>query len=147
MRWAPPRSATASPTTSTRSAEQAAQTGSRGYADAEDAELARTEDFKAFAYQVALHVAATAPLYVSSEEIPEEERQAEMRVFEEKARQEGKPENMIEKIAMGKLNKFYNEYTLLNQQFVKDDTKTIRQYLDSVDKGLKVVAFKRVKLG
>ena len=54
---------------------------------------------------------------------------------------------MIEKIALGKLNKFYNEYTLLNQVFIKDEKKTIRQYLEGIDKGLKIVSFKRVKLG
>src|ERR671920_2659836 len=59
--------------------------------------VARNEDFKAFAYEVALHVAATAPKFVSTSEIPEEEREAEKRVFEEKAREEGKPDNVVEK--------------------------------------------------
>ena len=68
--------------------------------------VARNEDFKAFAYEVALHVAATAPRYVSSEEIPEEEREAERRVFEEKAREEGKPDNVVEKIVEGQLAKW-----------------------------------------
>jgi elongation factor Ts len=54
---------------------------------------------------------------------------------------------MIEKIAQGKLNKFYTEYTLLNQSFIKDEKKTVRQYLESVDKNLKVTAMKRVKIG
>ena len=65
--------------------------------------VARNEDFKAFAYQVALHVAATAPRYVSSDEIPAEAREAEKRVFEEKAREEGKPDNIVEKIVTGQL--------------------------------------------
>src|SRR5215203_6626416 len=60
--------------------------------------VARNDDFKAFAYEVALHVAATAPKFVSSEEIPEEEREAERRVFLEKAAEEGKPDNVVEKI-------------------------------------------------
>ena len=68
--------------------------------------VARNEDFKAFAYEVALHVAATAPQYVSSEEIPEEEREAEKRVFEEKAREEGKPDDVVEKIVEGQLAKW-----------------------------------------
>ena len=63
--------------------------------------VARNEDFKAFAYEVALHIAATAPQYVSSEEIPEEEREAEKRVFEEKAREDGKPDDVVEKIVDG----------------------------------------------
>ena len=60
--------------------------------------VARNEDFRAFAYEVALHIAATAPQYVSSEEIPEDEREAEKRVFEEKAREDGKPDEVVEKI-------------------------------------------------
>ncbi len=68
--------------------------------------VARNEDFKAFAYEVALHVAATAPQYVTIEEIPAEEREAEKRVFEEKAREEGKPDNVVEKIVEGQLAKW-----------------------------------------
>ena len=63
--------------------------------------VARNEDFKEFAHEVALHVAATRPRYVSSEEIPEEEREAERRVFEEKAREDGKPDDVVEKIVSG----------------------------------------------
>src|SRR3954464_579459 len=58
--------------------------------------VSRNEDFKAFAYEVALHVAATAPEYVSSDEIPEQEREAERRVLEQAAREEGKPDNVVE---------------------------------------------------
>jgi elongation factor Ts len=59
---------------------------------------------------------------------------------------EGKPENMLDKIAEGKLQKFFKESTLMNQDFVKDNKMTIRQYLQSIDKELKIVAFKRVSL-
>src|SRR5207344_2164480 len=59
--------------------------------------VARNEDFRAFAYEVALHVAATAPKYVTADEIPAEEREAEKRVFEEKAHEDGKPDNVVEK--------------------------------------------------
>jgi elongation factor Ts len=92
--------------------------------------VARNEDFKAFAYQVALHVAATAPRYVSSEEIPEQEREAEKRVFEEKAREEGKPDNVVEKIVAGQLSKWASEVALLDQSHVnaeKHDSKTIEE--------------------
>jgi elongation factor Ts len=90
--------------------------------------VARNEDFKVFAYQVALHVAATAPRYVSVEEIAAEEREAEKRVFEEKAREEGKPDNVVEKIVEGQLSKWASEVALLGQQHVnaeKHDSKTI----------------------
>jgi elongation factor Ts len=92
--------------------------------------VARNEDFKVFAYQVALHVAATAPRYVSAEEIPAEEREAEKRVFEEKAREEGKPDNVVEKIVAGQLSKWASEVALLDQQHVnaeKHDSKTIEE--------------------
>jgi len=92
--------------------------------------VARNEDFKAFAYQVALHVAATAPRYVSSEEIPAQEREAEQRVFEEKAREEGKPDNVVEKIVSGQLSKWASEVALLDQSHVnaeKHDSKTIEE--------------------
>jgi elongation factor Ts len=92
--------------------------------------VARNEDFKVFAYQVALHVAATAPRYVSSDEIPEQEREAEKRVFEEKAREEGKPDNVVEKIVAGQLSKWASEVALLDQAHVnaeKHDSKTIEE--------------------
>jgi elongation factor Ts len=92
--------------------------------------VARTEDFRAFAYQVALHAAATAPNYVSTEEIPQEERDAEKRVFEEKAREEGKPDNVVEKIVEGQLGKWASEVALLDQTHVnteKHDSKTIEE--------------------
>jgi elongation factor Ts len=92
--------------------------------------VARNEDFKVFAYQVALHAAATAPRYVSTEEIPAEEREAEKRVFEEKAREEGKPDNVVEKIVAGQLQKWASEVALLDQTHVnveKHDSKTIEE--------------------
>jgi elongation factor Ts len=92
--------------------------------------VGRNEDFKAFAYQVALHVAATAPRYVSSDEIPAEEREAEQRVFEEKAREEGKPDNVVEKIVAGQLSKWASEVALLDQAHVnaeKHGSKTIEE--------------------
>ncbi len=92
--------------------------------------VARNEDFKAFAYQVALHVAATAPRYVSAEEIPADEREAERRVFDEKARGEGKPDNVVEKIIEGQLSKWASEVALLGQTHVnaeKHDSKSIEE--------------------
>jgi elongation factor Ts len=83
--------------------------------------VARNEDFKAFAYEVALHVAATDPLNVSIEEIPEDEREAEKRVFEEKAREEGKPDDVTAKIVEGQLKKWAKEIALLDQAHVNTD--------------------------
>lgn len=92
--------------------------------------VARNEDFRAFAYQVALHAAATAPRYVSSDEIPAPELEAERRVFEEKAREEGKPDAVVEKIVEGQLKKWGSEVALLDQTHVnveKHDSKTIEE--------------------
>jgi elongation factor Ts len=92
--------------------------------------VARNEDFRAFAYEVALHVAATAPQYVTTDEIAAEEREAEKRVFEEKAREEGKPDNVVEKIVEGQLAKWGAEVALLDQAHVnaeKHDSKSIEE--------------------
>jgi elongation factor Ts len=92
--------------------------------------VARNEDFKAFAYEVALHVAASAPQYVTTDEISAEEREAEKRVFEEKAREEGKPDNVVEKIVEGQLAKWGQEVALLDQSHVnaeKHDSKSIEE--------------------
>ena len=92
--------------------------------------VARNEDFKRFAYEVALHVAATAPRYVSAEQIPEAEREAERRVFEEKAREEGKPDDVVERIVGGQLGKWAEQVAFLDQQHVnadKHDSKTIEE--------------------
>ena len=92
--------------------------------------VARNEDFQAFPDDVALHVAASAPRYISTDEIPEEDREAERRVFEEKAREEGKPDNVVEKIVEGQLAKWAREITLLEQEHVnadKHERKTIEE--------------------
>ena len=70
----------------------------------------------------------------------------EKEIGREQARNEGKAENMLDKIAEGKLNKFFKESTLLNQEFTKDNTKTVRQYLQAVDKDLTVTGFLRYAL-
>lgn len=99
------------------------------------------------AKDVAMQVAAMAPVAVDKDGVDAETLQREIEVGKEQARQEGKPEEMLEKIAMGKLNKFYKESTLLNQEFIKDNKKTIAQYLNESEKGLTVTAFKRIALG
>ena len=92
--------------------------------------VARTDDFQDFAREVAIHIAAAAPLYVSADEIPEEAREAERRVFEEKAKQEGKPEHVVSKIVEGQLAKWSKDVVLLEQEHVRSDRydgKTIEQ--------------------
>jgi elongation factor Ts len=96
---------------------------------------------------VAMQIAALNPIAIDKDGVDATVVAREIEIAKEQVRAEGKPENMIEKIAEGKLGKFYKESTLLNQEFVKDSSKTIAQMLDGVEKGLTVTAFKRVALG
>jgi elongation factor Ts len=96
---------------------------------------------------VAMQIAAMNPVAVDKDGVDASTIEREIEIGKEQARAEGKPEEMLEKIAMGKLQKFYKESTLLSQQFVKDNSKSIAQYLDSVSKGLTVNAFKRISIG
>ena len=96
---------------------------------------------------VAMQIAAMNPVAVDKDGVDATTIQRELEIAKEQIRAEGKPEEMVEKIAAGKLNKFYKDSTLLNQEFVKDSSKNVAQFLSSVDKGLTVTAFKRVALG
>lgn len=96
---------------------------------------------------VAMQVAAMKPVAVNKESVDATTLERELEIGREQARAEGKPEEMIEKIAQGKVNRFYKDSVLLNQDYVKDGSKTVAAYLDSVSKGLTVTAFKHVKLG
>lgn len=95
---------------------------------------------------VAMQVAAMAPVAIDKDDVDSSTLERELEIAREQVRQEGKPEEMVEKISQGKLNKFYKESTLLNQEFIKDNKLTIRQYLQSIDKDLTVTAFKRYSL-
>ncbi|GHE75272.1 MULTISPECIES: translation elongation factor Ts [Roseivirga] len=96
---------------------------------------------------VGMQIAAMNPVALNKDGVDQSIIDKEIEIGKEQARQEGKPENIIEKIAMGKLNKFFQENTLLSQSFVKDPKQTVQQYLDSVNKGMTVTAFKRVAIG
>ena len=96
---------------------------------------------------VAMQIAAMNPVAIDKDGVDATTIERELEIAKEQIRAEGKPEAMVEKIAAGKLNKFYKDSTLLNQEFVKDSSKSVAQFLDSVDKGLTVTAFKRVALG
>jgi elongation factor Ts len=86
------------------------------------------------------------PVAIDKADVPPSVIEKEKEIGREQARNEGKAENMLDKIAEGKLNKFFKESTLLNQDFTKDSTKTVRQYLQEVDKDVKVTDFKRYSL-
>ena len=99
------------------------------------------------AYELSKQVAAMNPVAVDKQDVPQSLIDHEIEIGKEQARQEGKPEEMLEKIATGKLNKFYKDSTLLNQEYIKDNKKTCAQFIAENDKNLKVVAFKRLQLG
>lgn len=98
-------------------------------------------------HELAMQIAAMSPVAVDKENVPQEVIDRELEIGKEQARQEGKPEAMLEKIAQGKVQKFFKEMTLLNQDFVKDSKKTVRQYIAESDKELTVTGFKRLQLG
>ncbi len=106
-----------------------------------------SDDFVNPGKDVAMQVAAMKPVALNQESIPQDIIDRELRIGKEIALKEGKPEAMIERIATGKLNKFFKENTLLAQAFVKDNKQTVEGFLQSVDKELTVTEFKHVKLG
>ncbi len=96
---------------------------------------------------VAMQIAAMNPVAIDKNDVDSKTLEREIEIGKEQARAEGKPEEMLEKIAQGKLNKFYKENTLLNQQFIKEDKIDIRTYLDKTEKGLTVKVFRRIQIG
>jgi elongation factor Ts len=98
-------------------------------------------------HQLAMQVAAMNPVAVDKVDVPKTIIDKELEIGIEQARQEGKPEDMLEKIALGKLNKFYKESTLMNQDFVRDSKITVGQYVKSIGPELKVTGFRRLMLG
>lgn len=95
---------------------------------------------------ISMQIAAMNPVAVDKEDVPEKIIAQELEIGKEQAKRDGKPDNMLEKIAQGKLAKFYKESTLMNQEFVKDSKITVRQHLQAADKELKVTSFKRFNL-
>ncbi|HBL33513.1 MAG TPA: elongation factor Ts [Porphyromonadaceae bacterium] len=98
------------------------------------------------AKDIAMQVAAMNPIAITAEEIPADIKEKELSIARDKAREAGKPENLLDRIAEGALQKFYKEATLLQQEYVKDNKHTIEQFLKQHDKDLKVTVFKRVSL-
>jgi elongation factor Ts len=96
---------------------------------------------------VAMQIAAMSPVSVDKDDCPQKVIDSEIEIAKEQLRNEGKPEDMIEKIALGKLSKFFAENTLLNQEFVKESKTTVKQYLAKTDKDLTVTTFKRYAIG
>jgi elongation factor Ts len=103
-------------------------------------------DYVAAGRDVAMQVAAMKPVALDKDDVSQEIINKEIEIGKEIARSEGKPEEMLEKIAVGKLNKFFKDNTLLNQIFVKDGKASVAEYLKSIDKDLTVTGFKHISL-
>jgi elongation factor Ts len=98
------------------------------------------------AKNIAMQAAAMAPVALDKGDVDASTLEREVEIAKDQARQEGKPEEMLEKIAQGKIQKFYKESTLLNQEYIKDNKMTVNQYVKSIDKDLAITDFKRVSL-
>jgi elongation factor Ts len=106
-----------------------------------------SEDIEAIGKDIAMQIAAMKPVAVNQDEVPAEIVAKELEFGRERAIAEGKPEAIVDKIAQGVLQKYFKENTLLAQEFVKDTSKTVQQYLKEANPNLTVKAFKRVQLG
>jgi elongation factor Ts len=113
--------------------------------------VARNEAFREFAHDVAMHVAAANPQFVSREDVPEEVLASEREIYRAQAKESGKPEQVWDKITEGKLNKWYEQTVLLEQPFVKDPDKTIdayrREMIAKIGENVEIRRFVRFQLG
>jgi elongation factor Ts len=113
--------------------------------------VAKTDDFKLLSREVAMQIAAMNPLYISKDDVSKETIDHEMEIYQTQARNEKKPEQVIERIAAGKLDKYYQEFCLLEQTYIKDSGKTIKDLLlDMITKTgekISIRRFKRFHLG
>ena len=113
--------------------------------------VAKTDGFKAFAKDVAMHIAAANPTYVSKEEVPEAEVEQEKEILKHQALNEGKPEKIVDKMVEGRIGKFYKEICLLEQPFVKNPDITIedlvKEQIMAIGENVKIRRFARFQLG
>ncbi len=113
--------------------------------------VARTEEFQQLAYDIAMHIVATRPEYVSREDIPADVVEKEMAIYREQMAASGKPEHIIDRIVEGKIDKWYSEVCLLEQPFVKDNDITIedllKKHIASLGENIKVNRFARLEIG
>jgi elongation factor Ts len=113
--------------------------------------VSRGDDFRELAHEIALHIAAAAPRYVTADEIPQEELDREAEVARNRAKEEGKPEKIIDKIVEGRLDKYREEVALMSQAYIRDESKTIEDLImdkiASIGENIRVRRFQRWELG
>ncbi|HOP08181.1 MAG TPA: translation elongation factor Ts [candidate division Zixibacteria bacterium] len=113
--------------------------------------VARTDQFKEFARDIAMHIAASDPLVVSRDEVDTSTLESEKEIYRQQAIKDGKPEKIIDKIVDGRVEKYYSEVALLEQPFVKDDDKTVQDVVNamiaSLGENMQIKRFARFRLG
>jgi len=113
--------------------------------------VAKTDQFREFARDIAMHIAASNPKYVRREEVPGEDVEKEKEILKAQALNEGKPEKIVEKMVEGRISKYYEEYCLLEQSFIKDPDKTISALLNekisTIGENISIRRFVRYELG
>jgi elongation factor Ts len=113
--------------------------------------VAKNENFQALVKDIAMHIAAASPQYVRREEVPVDALEREKEIYRAKAKESGKPDNIIEKIIEGQINKFYADICLLEQPYVKDPDKTVQTYLNetiaTIGENISVRRFVKFNLG
>lgn len=113
--------------------------------------VAKNDNFQNFVKDVAMHIAAASPMYVRREEVASDVLEREKEIYRSKARESGKPDNIIEKIIEGQVNKFYSDICLLEQPYVKDPDKTVQTYLNetiaTIGENMSIRRFARFVLG
>ena len=113
--------------------------------------VARTDDFKTVVHDIAMHIAASSPKYLDKESIPKDELEAETKLIKQELKAEGKPADMLDKIAEGKLEKWYSEVVLMNQPYIKDPELTIEDYVKQaiarLGENIVIRKFSRIELG
>lgn len=113
--------------------------------------VARTDDFQDFVHDIAMHVAAANPMYVSREDVPADVVEAELAIYKDQAKATGKPDNILEKISVGKLEKYYSQTCLLEQPFIKDEDMTVEQIrghiVSKIGENVEIKRFARFELG
>ncbi len=113
--------------------------------------VARSKEFRSFAHEVALQIAAAAPIYVRADDVPEEVLELRRGIVREQALEEGKPENIVDRIVDGRMDKYIQEISLLNQEYIRDDNLTIEQLLldkiAAIGENVIIRRFERWELG
>ncbi len=113
--------------------------------------VARNEEFQELIKNVAMHIAAASPTYVSSEDVPEEVLEEEKDIIREQFKDSGKPPEVVEKIVQGKLSKFYQEFCLLDQPYIKEDKMSVKEmmtsYIAKFGENIVISRFARFELG